>query len=373
MRNTFCEINLNHLGNNLQVIRKHCAPSVKICAVIKANAYGHGIVRVAQKLQNSKVDYLAVAIVDEGIVLRKNGITIPILVMAGVDEQDIESCINHDLTITASSVTKLSHIAVYAERIGKKPVVHLKIDTGMGRIGVHFDRAIDFLHEAQRLVHAKSIICEGIYTHFSDSLDYEYTKLQFDRFQKVLETARMIGLDIPIAHTCSSRSIFMYPEFHLNMVRPGIAIYGIEPETDQVILPNEILPVLSWKTKVIYFKVVLENEPVGYGRTWKPKGAYDRIVTIPVGYADGFLRRFSNCGIVLIRGIKYPVAGRVCMDQSMVSLGEQGTAYLDDEVVLIGAQGSEQITAELLAKIIGTTPHEMTTSISDRVPRIYLE
>ncbi|MDB4984274.1 MAG: alr [Patescibacteria group bacterium] len=373
MRNTYCTVDLGAIQNNLGVIRSACNPATKVCAVIKANAYGHGLVPVAKRLQECGTDYLAVAIANEGVRLREAGVTIPILVMAGVDNDDIEICINHDLTVTASSLDKLTRIATIAEVQKKIPTVHLKIDTGMGRIGVHWERFHALIDYAKQLVNESKIMCEGIYTHFSDSLDSDYTRIQFDRFLNVIDYAKSIGLTIPIRHTCSSRSIFMYPQFHLDMVRPGIALYGIEPETEFDILPASMRPSLQWKTKVVYFKVVSNDEPVGYGRSWKPGDDYARIISIPVGYADGFPRRLSNLGEVIVRGERYGVAGRVCMDQVMVSLGNSGTAYLDDEVILIGTDGDCAITAKMIAEKIGTAPHEITTCISDRVPRIYIQ
>jgi len=371
MRNTFCEISLGAIKNNLNMIKKTVGDNVKICGVVKANAYGHGLVPVAQALATAGADYLAVALAEEGKILRENNINIPILVMAGVDQEDIETCIDFDVTITASSIEKLHAIVDIGMRKKKIPIVHLKIDTGMGRIGVHWNRAKEFLRLAKKLSDENKILCEGIYTHFSDSLDAEFTKMQFERFESVRALASALGLGIKISHACSSRSIFMYPEFHLNMVRPGIALYGIEPELDKKILPNGMKRALQWKTKVVYFKVVSADESVGYGKLWKPKGRFARIVTIPVGYADGFARRFSNCGRVIIHGKIFPIVGRVCMDAAMVSLGEQGTAYNGDVVTLIGDQDGAAITVEMLADLIGAAPHEITTMISNRVPRLY--
>ena len=372
MRNTYCLVKLDAIESNLDVVRSVCDSRVKVCAVVKANAYGHGLVPVAKRLESCGVDYLAVAIADEGVTLRSNGIRTPILVLAAVDHDDIEACIANDLTITASSLIKLQRIAEQGVAMNKVPVVHLKIDTGMNRIGINWQRAEPLLEEALRLVDSRAIVCQGIYTHFSDSLDYEFTKLQFDRFTRVVDRAKLMGLPIPIAHACSSRSVFMYPEFHLDMVRPGFVLYGIEPEIDRKILPPTIVPVLEWKTKVVYFKAVTRGESIGYGRSWTADEEFSRIVTIPVGYADGFPRRLSNCGSVIIRGTIYPIVGRICMDQAMVSLGISGEAYLDDEVTLIGAVGDVSITAESIAQVIGTTPHEVVACISDRVPRVYV-
>ncbi len=373
MRNTYCEISLPVLKNNLKIIHDFCGTKTKVCAVIKANAYGHGMIPVARAFVEQGVDYLAVALVEEGKQLRDAGITVPVLVLAGVEESEIVDCIKNNLTITASSLEKLLLIAEQGEKLSRKPVVHLKIDTGMSRIGAHWNRCTAFIEKVKEFVDQDKIVCEGIYSHFADTLDHDFTQTQFDRFMQVRAFAASIGLEIPIAHICSSRSIFMYPEYHLDMVRPGIALYGIEPEHSKKILPENIVPALSWKSRVVYFKVVEPGESVGYGRTWTPAGEYERIITIPVGYADGYPRRLSNIGKVLVRGHEYTIAGRVCMDQIMVTIGHGGESYVGDTVILIGTDGVHTISAEMIARLIDTTTHEITTCISDRVPRVYLE
>jgi alanine racemase len=371
MRPTHAVISRKALVNNLAAIKRHVGDQVKVCAIVKAEAYGHGLIEIAQTLEQSGVDYLAVAIVEEGVVLRDAGITTPILVMGPIGEPGIYACIKNNLTITAASQDKLAIIKKAVEDLNIPAIIHLKIDTGMGRIGVHWDRSEPLLKDAHQLEQAGSIICEGIYSHFSTSMDKDFTKKQFDRFEKVILLAEQLGLSIPIRHICSSRAVLLYPEYHLTMVRPGLILYGIEPETNQKILTPEFTPVLTWKTGVAYFKTVMQGEFVGYGNTWTPTEKHARIVTLPVGYADGYPRRLSNKGFVLIRGNKYPIVGRVCMDQMMVSLGMHGEAFLDDEVVLLGAQGSETISVSDFAEMIETTPHEITTTISARVPRIY--
>ena len=373
MRNTHATISLGNLTNNFKAIQKRVGEKVKVCAIVKADAYGHGQVPVAQALEKSGVDYLAVAIVEEGITLRNAGIIAPILVMGPIAEQDMSICIQNNLTITVPSQTKLESIKKAAQTLKTQAIIHLKVDTGMGRIGVHWDRAEPLLSDALKYQKEGWVTCEGIYSHFSNSLDPEFTEKQFNRFRQILDQAQQIGLSIPIQHICSSRSIMMYPKYHLGMVRPGIILYGIEPETDKKILSEEFKPVLAWKTTVAYFKAVEHGEFVGYGGTWTPAEDYARIVTLPVGYADGYPRRLSNKGSVLIHGIKYPIAGRVCMDQVMISLGTTGEAYLGDEVILIGKQGDETISVEDIAKILETAPHEITTTISARVPRIYID
>lgn len=368
MRNTYVSISRNILKNNADVIREICGEKVAVCAVIKADAYGHGIVEVAKAIKGH-VDYFAVALVSEGELLRKNNIEIPILLLGAIDEDEIVDAIKNRLTITAASLEKLNLIAEKGAALGQRPIVHLKIDTGMNRIGVHWDRADKFITRAYELNKSEQIDCEGIYSHFSDSMNEEFTKIQFERFQNILTLAKQKGLTPKLTHICSSRSIFLYPEFHMTMVRPGIALYGTEPECDSPILPKEITPALTWKSRVVYFKVVKKDESVGYGRTYYPKAHQERIVTLPLGYADGYPRRLSNKGFVMIHNKKYPIVGRVCMDQIMVSLGADGEAYVGDEVTLIG-QG---ITARDLANLIDTAPHEITTCISPRVPRIFID
>lgn len=366
-RPTYAEVSLGTIQENYRQL-KGIAGSAKVCAVIKADAYGHGMVPVANALEEVGADYFAVALVEEGVTLRQAGIKAPILVLGGLDTDQVEMYLEYDLTITASSLFKLQVIEQVASRSGKKACVHLKIDTGMGRIGVHWERAADMLEYAKGTSHVEY---QGIYSHFADTESEEYMKLQFDRFMHVIDQASSLGLVFPIRHISKSMSMIERPEYALDMVRPGIVLYGIEPEAHRRVLPQGIKPALSWKTRVVYFKAVARNETVGYGRTWKPSHPYERVVTLPVGYADGFVREFSNKGIILIRGHRYPVVGRVCMDQMMVSVGPDGEAYVGDTVTLIGTDGNESITAAGLAAILDTTPHAITTLISQRVPRTY--
>lgn len=389
MRNTFATVSLGTIKNNTKAIRKQCGPEVAICAVIKADAYGHGMTKVAEALAtDGTADYFAVALVSEGVHLRENGIALPILVLDSIDSDEIEEAISNDLTITAASIEKLNSIVAAGERLGRTPIVHLKIDTGMGRIGVHWERKEKFIDLAAQLAtasvpsRAAKIICEGIYSHFSDSMDEEHTKKQFARFHEVLRYADEKNLKPKHVHICSSRSIFLYPEFHLTMVRPGIAIYGIEPECESDILPAEIEPALTLTTKVTYFKVASNHDYIGYGKTYSPKHEFERIITLPLGYADGYPRRLGNIGRVLHKGKSYPIVGRICMDQFMVSIGRDGEAHVGDTVTLIGKDvginnastpHTDEISVQEIARAIGTTPHEIVACLSARVPRVYRE
>ncbi len=370
MRNTYVEIDLGQIKKNTLAIQEVCGKTVGICAVIKADAYGHGMIHVAKELEN-EVAYFAVAIINEGKILRDAGITKPILVLAAVDNDEIDEALTYGLTLTVASKNKLEKIIERGKQLSVVPVIHLKIDTGMGRIGVQYDRAGEFIDMALAAHNDNAVVCEGIFSHFSDSVDEAFTRIQADRFIAVLDMAKVKGFSFTYVHMCSSRSIFLYPEYRFSMVRPGIALYGIEPEPKIPLFPSNMLPALSFKTKVVFFKVLEKGDPLGYARAYVIADEYERIITLPVGYADGLPRRLSNNGHVLVHGKKYPIVGRVCMDQIMVSLGKEGEAYLDDEVTLIGADGSERITAEDISLQIETTPHEITTCISLRVPRIY--
>lgn len=377
MRNTVARISLKQLMHNVRAIQDYCGTQAKVCAVVKANAYGHGLVAVAHALEKAQVHYMAVALVEEGVLLREAGISTPILVLGGITHTDALVAMRHHMTLTVSSVEKLEMMVRLGGDLGLVPMVHLKIDTGMGRVGVQYDRAQDFLDCAAQYHHTGKIICEGIYSHFAESTHDEYTRLQFDRFVAVCNQAAKAGLTDLIRHISSSRALFLFPEYHLDMVRPGIALYGVEPETDRAILPETIQAVLELETEIVYFKALSKGSPVGYGRTWQVTAEYERIITLPIGYADGFDRRLSNCGQVIVRGNKYSVAGRVCMDQCMVSLGKEGVGYVGDKVIVIGSTTDDQgnqvtISVVDIAKQVGTTPHEIIVSITDRVPRCYV-
>ncbi len=368
VRPTRVEVNLESLKENYQSVKKHIG-SVKIMPILKANAYGHGLVRIAHFYQELGVDYLGVAVVEEGILLRQYGINVPILILGGIWENQIPLFIKNDLTITASSIDKLRQIEETAGQLKKKAKVHLKIDTGMERLGVHYYNAEDFLSEAYKCHH---IIVEGIFSHFanSDSSDLTHTKLQFERFMEVLRFFDKNSIAPPIRHISNSGAVLQFPEARLDLVRPGILLYGVYPskEIKKTIL---VKPVLSWKSLVVYFKVITPGHPVGYGLTWQTDHNV-RAVTVPVGYGDGYFRSMSGKAQVIISGNKYPVVGTISMDQIVVNI-ENGTAYHGDEVILIGSDGRNTITCEDLADWSGTIPYEILTNINTRVPRVYLE
>ena len=368
IRPTRLEIDLKILSDNFNKIKNAVTPS-KIMPILKANAYGHGLVRVAQLMQELKSDYIGVAVLEEGILLREQGITIPILVLGGIWGNQIPLFLKHDLTITASSVDKLNQIDEFASQMKTKAKVHLKIDTGMERIGVHYYTAEKFLESA---VKCKNIRIDGIYSHLANSelRDTTYTLTQLERFQEVLRFFEKHSIKMPLRHIANSGAILQTPETYLDMVRPGIMLYGVYPsnETAKTIF---VQPALTWKSLVVYFKIIKAGHPVGYGLTWKPKQDI-RAVTVPLGYGDGYFRSMSHKAEVLIRGKRYPVVGSISMDQIIVNI-ENDSAFNGDEVILIGQDGSNKISVEELAGWAGTIPYEILTNINTRVPRLYLE
>ncbi len=365
VRATWAEVDLARLRQNLEAIRQRVAPA-KVMIIVKANAYGHGLAEVAKYLA-PYADALGVAVLEEGILLRELGITVPIIVLGGVWGDQIPTYLQYDLTLTASSVERLEQIDAAAAQLGCKARVHLKIDTGMERIGVHYYNAHTLQEAALR---CKNVEVEGIYSHFAnaDSADLTHARLQLERFQEVLRFYECHGLPMPVRHIANSAAILQLPESYLDMVRPGILLYGVYPSRE-VARTIEVKPALSWKSRVVYFKVVLPGHPVSYGSTWQTDHPV-RVVTVPVGYGDGYFRSMSNRAQVIIRGKRYPQIGRICMDQMMINI-EQDSAYNGDEVILLGESGDERITAEDLAEWAGTIPYEILTNINTRVPRLY--
>lgn len=367
VRPTRVEVDLKILAENFINIKKHAG--CKVMPILKANAYGHGLVRVAQLYEELKADYLGVAVVEEGILLREMGIKMPILVLGGVWGNQIPLFLKYNLTITASSIDKLKQIDETAAQLKIKATVHLKIDTGMERVGVHYYNAEKFLETAHSL---KNTNVEGIYSHFAtaESQDLTFTRLQLERFNEVLECYSKHSIKPPIRHISNSGAILQLAEANLDMVRPGIMLFGVYP-SDQIKKTVAVKPALTWRSLVVYFKVIKAGNAVGYGLTYKPDHNI-RAVTIPVGYGDGYFRSLSNKAMVMIHGKKYPVIGNVSMDQIVVNI-ENDSAYNGDEVILLGNDGEDSITAEDLAAWAGTIPYEILTNINTRVPRIYLE
>lgn len=366
VRPTVIEIDLGAIGANFAALQKLAGPA-KVMAIVKANAYGHGMVPVVRHLETCGAKYFGVAYIEEAVELRRHDVTAAILVLGGLLDTQIKYFIDFDVDITASSVAKLDAIEAAAAKAGKRARVHLKIDTGMERIGTHWYSAGKLLERAITTKHCEIV---GIFSHLASAKegDDNFTKLQLERFLETCEFFPKHSAPMPIRHLAVSGALTM-PETYLDMIRPGIALYGGYP-TEESKKVLKLKPAMSLKTRVVYFKVVKKGAGVSYGLTWQ--AAQDtRVITIPVGYGDGFPRRMLNCGSALVHGKRYPIVGRVCMDQMMIDIGPDGEAYNGDEVVLLGRQGSEEITVEQIAALVDGNPHEILSSFNQRIPRIY--
>ncbi len=364
LRPTHLEVDLGALARNYQRIAQQVAPA-RVMPVLKANAYGHGLVQVARKLQQVGAPYLAVAYLEEAMRLRQEGVTLPVLVLGGIVGSQIPRFLEHDLTLTASSVDKLTAIDACAAAMGRRARVHLKIDTGMERIGVHW-------YSAERLIEhslgTRHVEVEGIFTHFAtaDEHDLLHARMQLERFHEVLRFYERRSIEPPLRHAANSGAILQLPESRFDMVRPGVLLFGASPALD-LTLPFAMEQALRWLTRVVFFKVVKGGNPISYGAHYTPP--HDtRVITMPVGYGDGYMRAMSGRAQVLVQGRRVPVVGRICMDQIMADIA-QGSAFNGDEVVLLG----DGIKIEELAAWAGTIPHEVLTNINTRVPRIYRE
>jgi alanine racemase len=362
-RPVYIEIDLPQLNKNIDAIKAHVDPA-KVMLMIKANAYGHGVDGIAPFIE-PHVDYFGVAILEEGIHLRKMGITKPILVAGGTLPEQVPYFADYDLTLTGSSVELLDVAEEVAQSAGKRIKTHLKIDTGMERVGVHE-------YDAEALVQ-KSTACshleiEGIYTHLANSelADRSYSLLQLERFQEVLDIYRKLIIPTPpIKHISNSGGILNLPEANFDLVRPGILFYGVYP-SNEASRDIDVTPAMTWHARVSYSKRTRPGRAVSYGSLWQAE-AETRIVTIPCGYADGYFRQMTNQAQVMIGAKKYPQVGRICMDQFMVDVGDDNIEVGED-VILLG----NGIKAEDLAKWTGTNAYEVLTSISARVPRVYI-
>ena len=370
-RPTWAEIDLKAIEYNYRQVRRIVGKNVNIMVVVKANAYGHGTVEVSSILEKLDVDYLGVATMDEAARLRDHGIKSPILVLGSVLPEEVKAAMERDITLTLCSDEILEAIKEETRNQpvpeGNKIKVHIKVDTGMGRIGVWHEEALDFIKKAST---EKGVILEGIYTHFSSAgRDDFFTKYQIESFEKLLSEIEKNWIKIPLKHAANSIATVDFRRSHLNLVRPGLVIYGMYPKHT---FPKliKLNPALSFKTRVVFLKDTPAGRSISYGRTFitqKPS----RIATLPVGYADGYARNLSNKAEVLIRGHRALVVGRVTMDQTMIDVSHIKGARIGDEVVLIGKQGRDEIRIEKLARLAGTIAYDAVCAISNRVPRIY--
>jgi alanine racemase len=366
---TYAEIDLDAIAHNVRELRRITDPSAELIAVVKADGYGHGAEMVGKTALKNGADRLAVALVDEGLALREKGIDAPILVFGYIPPVLAETAIKNGLTLTVFSKDLVEALVLSSKRLGSPANVHVKIDTGMNRVGIKPEEAIDFI---KWLKTQEGIIVEGIYTHFAsaDERDKTYAKTQFGRFCRVLKELEEEGIKIPLPHCANSAAIIDLPETHLKGVRAGIAIYGLwpSPEVDHSRLTLQ--PAMCFKTRVSRVKTVPSQVGVGYGRTYYT-ARESLLAALPVGYADGYTRGLSGRAEVLLKGKRIPVVGRICMDQCMVDATGLAEVEVGDEVVLFGRQGEQFLAVEELAEILGTISYELVCGVGKRVPRVY--
>jgi alanine racemase len=365
-RPTWLEVDLEAIAHNVRRVVEIVGPGVKVLAVLKADGYGHGAVRVARTALNNGAYCLGVASINEGLVLRKAGISAPILVLGFTPAWQARELVLNGLSATVFDMDVAQALSRAAEQLDSQVRVQVKVDTGMGRLGLLPDDVIPFVLALRSL---PNLVIEGIFTHFSvaDS-DPAYTRWQADRFRQVLQALEEEGIQLSLIHAANSAAILSLPESHFTMVRLGIAMYGLHPSS-QVRCPPDFRPALSFKTEVAQVKLLAPGSFVSYGNAYQTTD-WQRIAVIPVGYADGFRRAPRHWGEVLVRGQRAPIVGRVCMDQTMIDVTAIADVRQGDEVVLIGEQGGETITAEDVAERLGTVNYEVVSEILARVPRV---
>ncbi len=357
------EIDLGQFQKNLQAIRRK-APGALLCLPVKANGYGHGLVQMSLAAEKYGIDQLAVSCLKEGVQLRQAGIRCPVLVLGAIHEEQISDLIDHELEFSISSRMKAQFVEKVCRKKNRSCSVHIEVDTGMHRTGVRPETAAHLFHEMKR---QECFNIRGIYSHFAtaDRPQDPFVYQQIERFQDLRQRLGSEGKGI-LWHLANSGGVYFYPESHFDMIRPGLLCYGWAPDGRA---DEEIRPFFSLKAKISYFKVVGANEGISYGHLYRTKNQ-TRVVTIPVGYGDGYSRAFSNRAQVLLRGKRHRISGRICMDQFMVDIG-QDEAYVGEEATLVGGQGGEEISLWELTKLADTDPREVLCHFADRIPRIY--
>ena len=373
LNRAWAEIDLDAIAQNAREIRRITGKRSEIMGAVKADAYGHGVMETVRTMLDNGVTRLAVSMLDEAIQLRKLGINVPILILSYTDPARAEEIILNEVTQTVFSHDLAIALSEAAVRLNRNVKMHVKVDTGMTRVGfMPGYSAVKNILEISSLPH---IIIEGLFTHFAtaDENDKSYTLMQFEKFMSICSELGRVGVHIPVKHVCNSAGIIEFPEMHLDMVRPGIILYGLYPSNEVDSHKMNLKPAMTLKANVILVKDVDAGTCISYGRTFKTLRK-SRIATIPIGYADGYTRLLSNKGKVLIHGRTAPVVGRICMDQCMVDVSDLGEEVrTGDEVVLFGRQGDASISVEEVAADIGTISYEVVCIIGKRIPRVYLK
>lgn len=361
------EIDLSAFSENLCQVQKRVCPA-GILAMVKANAYGHGSIAIARLLEKHRVALLGVAYLEEAIPLREGGITLPIVVMTGVRADQISEAIRYNLTPVVFNRESLSYLSHYAQRYHKVIKVHLKIDTGMGRLGVSVREAQSFIEEAY---HQEGLYIEGVMSHFSDAdlRDLSFAQGQVEAMEGIWGAMHQANIQVPYCHIANSAAIIRLASAHFNLVRPGLMLYGYSP----VVGGSEVSlkPVMQIKTRVLSIKRVPAGVSISYGRTFVTQKE-SMIAALSIGYADGYPRLLSNQGVVIAKGVRVPVIGRVCMDMTMVDVTQVPSLAIGDWVTVLGAEGEADVWAGEIADWAHTIPYEILCGIRDRIPRVYI-
>ena len=370
-KRTWAEIDLDALGHNMRQIRAITNPDSQIMAVVKADAYGHGVADCASALLDNGADRFGVATLDEAIELRRMHKDVPILILGSSMESEARELIKNDIIPTVYTYEFAKALSMAATDLNKTVKVHIKLDTGMSRIGILIDdsdnrAAIDLILSISRL---PMLQVEGIFSHFatSDDADPSYTHLQFKRFISVCDELEKEGLSVPIRHICNSAGIIMYPEYHLDMVRPGVILYGMYPSDNVDKSKLDLRYVMSLKSIVTYVKDIEPGRGVSYGKEYIADGTV-RIATVPIGYADGYSRLLTGKAKISVGGRLFPVTGKICMDQCMILLSGVNNIKRGDEALIFG---NGAITVDDVAAWLGTINYEITCMTSRRIPRVY--
>ncbi|MEK6567997.1 MAG: alanine racemase [Candidatus Omnitrophota bacterium] len=364
-RPTWAEINLRNLDYNFSLVKKLVGPKVKILVPVKADAYGHGIIAISKRLEKLGVDYLGVASIEEGIILRRNGIKRPILILSPIFPDGVSAVLKNNLIPSVCAWEFALKLNRQAAGRNQKAPIHIKVDTGMQRIGIAYHSARKFIRQVWGL---KNILIEGIFTHFPCADNKPVlSRQQIGMFEALIQQLEKDGIHISLKHASNSLGVLDYPTGHFNMVRPGLMVYGLSPRDR---LRHKLLAVLSLKTRIAYVKDVEKGKGVSYGHTYVTSRR-TRLATLPLGYGDGYPRSLSNKAFCLISGKRARIVGRICMDQMMVDVTHIRGIKAGQEVVLIGRQKGESVSAEELANLAGTIPYEIACNLGHRIPRIY--
>jgi alanine racemase len=365
---TYATVNLTALAHNLSCIKRYLSPGCEVMAIVKANAYGHGAVETAQALTRQGIERFAVASLDEGIALRQAGLSASIVVLGALFEEQVSDLVAHRLTPVVSDGRILPTLAKAARSHPTSYPIHLKVETGMGRLGFSPEDLLSFLDNP---ILRSPFQVEGMMTHLADAdgADSDFTERQLGTFRAMLEQIRQRGLSIPLVHMANSAAIVRFPDAHFSLVRPGIMLYGYHTLPATIPAPD-LTPVLSLRTTIVQLRTIPRGRTVSYNGTFVAQRP-TRIAVLPIGYADGYSRRLSHRGSVLIQGRRAPIVGLVCMDMIMVDVTDLAPVQVGEAVTLIGQQGQESIWADEVADWIGTIPYEVLCGIGSRVPRLY--